>query len=383
VPVRSLALRQAVRGLFRPGNATRPVVVTLAAALTVILTIGLLERTLDARFVQSYPEDAPNLFFLDLQPGQRADFERTLGVRAEFFPVVVAQVTAVNGAAVDRERERRRPRDNFGRDFYLTYRETLLADEEISQGRALFDPGIAGPQVSVLEEVLAMAPVGIGDRLTFRVQGVPVEAVVSSIRRRTEASPRPFFYFVFPTAVLGEAPQTVFAAARVPRGEAVAAQNRVAVAFPNVSVIDVGATAAQAAALIGRVSRVVRLFTLLGIAAGLLITVSSVLATRRARLREAVYYRMLGAGSAFVLRVFALEGAIIGVGSGLLALVFAQAITWGIATWQLDLRWYPFWGESLAAVAAMALVTVAAGLAASLPVLRRKPADYLRNAEED
>jgi putative ABC transport system permease protein len=333
--------------------------------------------------VQSYPEDAPNLFFIDLQPGQRADFERTLGVSAEFFPVVVAQVTAVNGAAVDRERERRKPRDNFSRDFYLTYRETLLGDEELARGRTLFDSRIAGPQVSVLEEVLDMAPIGIGDRLTFRVQGVPVEAAVSSIRRRTEASPRPFFYFVFPTADLGEAPQTVFAAARVPKGEAVAAQNRVAVAFPNVSVIDVGATAAQAAALIGRVSRVVRLFTLLGIAAGLLITVSSVLATRRARVREAVYYRMLGARSAFVLRVFALEGALIGVGSGLLALVFAQAITWGIATWQLDLRWYPFWGESLAAVAAMALVTVAAGLAASLPVLRRKPADYLRNAEED
>ena len=55
LPVRALPLRQALRGLFRPGNATRPVIVTLAAALTVILTIGLLERTIDAQFVQSYP----------------------------------------------------------------------------------------------------------------------------------------------------------------------------------------------------------------------------------------------------------------------------------------------------------------------------------------
>ena len=327
LPVRTLPLRQALRGLFRAGNATRSVMVTLTAALTVILTIGLLERTLDAQFVQSYPACAPSLFFLDLQPEQLRDFSMTLAAPAEFFPVVVAQVVAVNGVVVDREKEHQRPRDNLGRDFYLTYRETLLGDEEITRGRALFDAGIAGPQVSVLEEVLEMVALNIGDRIAFNVQGVPLEATVSSIRRRTDASPRPFFYFVFQTAVLEKAPQTVFAAARVPKGGTIAAQNRVAAAFPNVSIIDVGAAATQVAGVVGRLSRIIRSFTLLGIVAGLLITASSVLATRRDRLREAVQYRILGAGSRFVLLVFTLEGALVGLASGLLALVFSQAIT--------------------------------------------------------
>ncbi len=381
--VRALPLRQALRGLFRPGNATRPVIVTLSAALTVILTIGLLQRTIDAQFVQSYPPAAPNLFFLDLQPAQLREFTTTLGAPAEFFPVVVAQVAAINGAVVDREKEHKKPRDNLGRDFYLTYRETLFADEELARGPALFDPGIAGPQVSILEEVLEMAELKIGDRIAFRVQGVPLDAVVSSIRRRTDASPRPFFYFVFQTAVLGKAPQTVFAAARIPKAETIPAQNRVAAAFPNVSVVDIGAAAAQASTLIGRLSRIIRFFTLLGIAAGLLITASSVLATRRARLLEAVYYRMLGARSRFVLQVFVLEGAIVGLASGILALAFAQAITWGIATWRLNLRWHPFWASSLAVVAATILVIVAVGLAASLPVLRRRPADFLRSSPDE
>jgi putative ABC transport system permease protein len=379
--VSALPLRQALRGLFRPGNATRPVIVTLAAALTVILTIGLLERTLNAQFVQSYPADAPSLFFLDLQPEQLGAFAQTLGVPAQYFPVVVAQVDAINGVAVDREMERQRSRDNLGRDFYLTYRETLLADEALSRGASLFDPAVAGPQVSILEEVLEMAALKIGDRVTFRVQGVPVEAVVSSVRRRTDASPRPFFYFVFPTAVLAQAPQTVFAAARVPKGETIRLQKRVDAAFPNVSVVDVGAAASQAAALIGRVSRIIRFFTLLGIAAGLLITASSVLATRRARIVEAVHYRILGASSRFVLKVFVLEGTLVGLASGLLALAFAQAITWAIATWRLNLTWHPFWGSSLSVVAATTLITVGVGLAASLPVLRHRPADYLRGIE--
>jgi len=196
-------------------------------------------------------------------------------------------------------------------------------------------------------------------------------------------SPRPFFYFVFQTAVLGKAPQTVFAAARVPQAEAIPAQNRVVAAFSNVSVVDIGAAGAQAATLIGRLSGIIRLFTLLGIVAGLLITASSVLATRRARLLEAVHYRILGARSRFVLQVFALEGALVGLASALLSLVFAQAITWGIATWRLKLIWHPFWCLSLAVVALTTLITVGVGLAASLPVLRHRPADFLRSAEDE
>lgn len=382
LPIRSLALRQAVRGLFRPGNATRPVIITLTAALSVILAIGLVERNLEEAFVRSYPKDAPNLFLLDIQPGQREAVGELLGPAAEFYPIVTAQVIAVNGRTLDREKERQRARDNFGRDFYLTYRTTLLPDERLSSGPSLFDPAVEGPQVSLLEEVLEMGDLGLGDRITFRIQGVPLEATVTSLRRRTESSPRPFFYFVFPPELLAEAPQTIFASVRTDRLRTVEVQNRVAAAFPNVSIIDAGAAAEQVGGIIARVSRIVGFFTLLGIAAGLLITVSSVLATRRARIREAVYYRVLGGTTSFVLRVFTLEGTLLGLASGALALLFSQGITWVIAVWKLDIPYHPYWMRSLAAIGAVTALTVLAGLAASGRVLRQRPAEHLRERED-
>ena len=74
-----LALRQAVRGLFRTGNATRSTIITLSASLSLIFTIFLVEQNLDAAFVRSYPQNAPNLFFIDIQPDQVADFAETIG----------------------------------------------------------------------------------------------------------------------------------------------------------------------------------------------------------------------------------------------------------------------------------------------------------------
>ncbi len=96
--LRSLPLRQALRGLFRPRNPTRAIIITLSASLAVLFCIFLVEQTLDASFVASYPEDAPNVFFVDIQPDQVEEFRSALGEESEYFPVIRSTVAAVNGS---------------------------------------------------------------------------------------------------------------------------------------------------------------------------------------------------------------------------------------------------------------------------------------------
>jgi putative ABC transport system permease protein len=136
--IKPLPARQALRGLFRPRNATRSIIVTLAASLAVLFTIYLIERNLDASFVESYPDDAPNLFFIDIQPDQLEAFARTLGYQADYFPVVRATIRAVNDQPLNREVERERDGDNLARTFSLTYRDHLLEGESLLDGQSLF-----------------------------------------------------------------------------------------------------------------------------------------------------------------------------------------------------------------------------------------------------
>lgn len=375
---RRLVPRLVVRGLERPGSGTLVTLTTLVTSLAAILALHLVELNLDRTFVRSFPADAPNLFFIDIQAAQRADFVRELGVPAELHPVVRARVAAVNGVPIDRERERASRRDNLAREFNLTWRAALLEDEVVSAGPGLFDPAYAGPQVSVLEEVLEMRDLRLGDRVTFTVGGVPLEARITSLRRRSRSSVRPFFYFVLPPAQLRDAPQTLFAAARAPRGEAPALQARLAARFPNVSAVDVSETVQVLAGVMARLSGIARFFAWFSIAAGLLIVTSAVLATRHARLRESVYYRVLGARRAFVLRVFAAEHLALGAAAAALALAFAEAAGWLICRFGFRIDFHPFPGALLATAGGTALVVLATGLAGSLPALRVRPAVFLR-----
>ena len=376
--LRSLVPRQALRGLFRPRNATRAIVITLSAALGVLFAIFLIEQNLRASFVQSYPPDAPNVFFLDIQPDQLDAFRSALGMEADYVPTVRAALEAVNGqppAFNPRRRPRREWRRRSGRgseqdsaasenqrrtpQYTLTYRDRLQEGESVVAGPGLFDPGDPGPQVSVLKETMDRRGLHLGDKLTFNVQGVPIEATVRSVRAQNSDSVQPFFSFVFQPQVLADAPQTLFTGIRVPQGEIAGLQNRMVAQFPNVTVIDATATIAAFAAVVDRITRVVRFFALFSILAGLLIVVSSVYATRLARVQEAVYYKVLGATSRFVLRVFALENVFLGLISGLLAVLMAQVAAWLIMKYLFELDYQPFPIPSVLLVALTVLAVTA------------------------
>lgn len=383
LPIPALLWRLAVKGLFRPHNATKPILLTLTAALSLIFSISLLEQNLDAAFVQSYPPEAPNLFFLDIQPGQQAEFAKVLGRPAIYYPLVRARVKAINGEKIDRRREQEHRRDNLGREFHLTYRNYLLADETLVQGTTLFRSDWPGPQVSLLDTVVGMKAVAIGDTITFAIQGVPLQARVASIRRRSKAGPTPFFYYVFQPEVLHSAPQTFFTAVRVERGEIGTVQKTMVGKFPNVSVVDMTETAAIFGRILHKLSTIVRFFTIFSMAAGGLILVSAILATRLARIREAVYYKLLGARRGFVVRVFALEHLLLAIMSSGLALGIAEMASYLICVRQLGLAYNPRLGAMVVLVMATSLLVVLIGLMASRAILAERPAAFLLTKSEE
>jgi putative ABC transport system permease protein len=384
IKVKSLVWRQSTKGLFRPDNATHPIMITLTAALAVIFTIHVVEKNLDHAFVRSYPPDAPNLFFLDIQPEQKIDFDRALGMETRYFPVVRAKIVSINGQRIDRKKEQSKHRgDNLARTFNLTYRADLLDDEIIVSGGNLFRSDWQEPQVSVLDSVLEMHDMTVGDRLVFRIQGVPLEARVSSIRSRVKDSFKPFFYFVFEEDTLIKAPQTIFTAVKVDKDKIADLQNAIVKKFPNVSAFDMADTIATFTAVARKLADTISFFSAFSILAGMLIAVSSVFATRLSRTREAVFYRVLGARNSFVLRIFGLENFLIGSFSGLIALVVSQVAGWVVVTRVFDVVYAPFVGPIFVMILSASVLVVICGLVPSWPILRQRPLSFLREQNQE
>lgn len=136
------------------------------------------------------------------------------------------------------------------------------------------------------------------------------------------------------------------------------------------------------ARLMNRLSAVIRSLSFFSIAAGLIILVSAVYATRAERAAEAVYYKILGAGKGFILRVFALENFLIGLLSGITAMVLAQAGAFWVCHGKLDIGYRPFLLSSGLMIGATILLVILVGVAASRSIIGKRPAVYLREQTE-
>jgi putative ABC transport system permease protein len=381
--IRRMIVRQAIKGLFRQGGATRSVIVTLTASLSVIFTIYLLEQNLNSTYVKSFPPDASNLFIIDIQPGQKAAFAKFIARPLTFYPIVRARVTAINGKPIDRRAERAKHRDNLARTFNLTYRKRLLKDEKIIKGGRLFRDDWTGPQVSVLDTVVDMHKMDIGDFIQFDIQGVPLKARISSIRTRTADRLEPYFYFVFQEKTLKAAPQTIFTALRVEKQKIGLLQSRIVKRFPNVSIIDLSETLQVFARMTAQLSKIIQGFGILSIAGGILILISGMFATRAERITESVYYKILGAGKTFVRKVFSIEILILGLLSGLLALGMSQTGVFLICRFSLDIAYHPFLLPCGLIGGAALLLILGVGMVSTKPILEKKPVIYLREQPDE
>jgi putative ABC transport system permease protein len=211
------------------------------------------------------------------------------------------------------------------------------------------------------------------------VQGVPVVTVLTSTREvnwgRFEAN----FFAVFEPAALRRAPQQYVIVANVPPGEALAAMQRDVVRrYPNVSSLDLTLVKQTIGSIIDRVTLAIRFLGLFSLAMGVPVLFSAVAATRRARLREGVLLRTLGASRAQVARVLLAEYGALGALGALTGMLLSFGGAWAITRFVFDDPFDPAIGPTLLIAVGMLLLTMTIGLLTSRDVYRETPMMAIR-----
>ena len=237
----------------------------------------------------------------------------------------------------------------------------------------------SGPEVSVAEWWSERVGLGVGDSITLDIQGIPVRAVINSIRRIDWGNRRATFSFVFMPGVLEKAPQVFVAALSVQDPQArVALQQKVVARLPNVSVIDAESIFSMVQGIMDRIAVVIQFMAAFSIAVGVVILIGAIATTKFQRIREAVLLKTLGATRWVVAKVLATEYLVLGGLAGLVWVLAAGVFSWGLVTFVFEGRWDFSLPPYLAAWALTTVLILATGLINSLDVLMKKPLDVLR-----
>ncbi len=397
--------RQGLANLYRPANQTGTVVLALGFGAFLLATLFLVQHNLLREFRLGGENDSggrPNLMFFDIQPDQAQGVEELLRQSGHPgsppVPIVPMRIASLKGQPVQPfrpepdsleedgprgERGRRQPGGwAVRREYRSTYRDSLTSTERLVAGQwwdqAPKDSGEA--RISVEADLARELGVGVGDQITWNVQGVLIPTKVTSLREVNWGRFQTNFFVVFEPGVLDQAPQMMVTLARVDSAAARGAiQRRVAERYPNVSAIDLSQVQQAIEGILAKASLAVRFLALFSLAAGAIVLLGAVTTARLQRLREGVLLKTLGATRRQVLQIMVAEYTALGLLAALVSIVLSSAAGWALAKWTFDSPFQLPLPQLAGLTLLLVAITLLVGLWSSAEVLKRPPLEVLRN----
>ncbi|MDI3512728.1 MAG: putative transport system permease protein [Betaproteobacteria bacterium] len=353
----------------------------LAVGLLALVLLVLLRTDLIASWRNATPPDAPDRFVINIQPEQGDAFRQTLaqaGVeRYDWFPMIRGRLVTVNGQAVQPEQYATdRAQRLVEREFNLSHTAEKPAHNTVSAGRWTDDEADGLSVEDGLAEELGLQ---LGDRLGFDISGQIVERRITSLRKVDWGSMRVNFFVIFPVSSLPEVPVTYISAFRAPAGD-LRFDNALVRQYPNITNVDMSQTIGQVQRVLGQVIRAVEFLFGFALAAGLVVLLATITATRGEREREFAVLRAVGAGSVLLRRVQRIELLGVGLLAGFLASVVAVIVGWALAKYAFQFSWQPPLLVPLAGSLAGGLLALGAGWWTLRGILRTPVVDTLRKA---
>ena len=385
----SFPARQSLLNLFRPQNQTLVLVLAIGVGAFLISTLYFTKDVLLAQAQVENRSDSPNMILLDVQNEQQLQVANTITSQQlqvlSDIPIVTMRVQSIEGRTTNELRNDSTSQVSrwvLQHEFRVTYRDSLLSSESLEEGEWISQVSQSGTvPISIDTNFAEDAKVGVGDELSFNVQGVMLNTVVASIRSVDWSRMQMNFSIVFPKGVLEAAPQFRVITTRVQDDEASATlQQELVRKFPNLSIIDLRQVIAVVEGLLDKISWLINFMAFFSVITGLIVLVGAVRTSKFQRIKESVLLRTLGARSNQILKILALEYfflGVLGTLSGiLLSLISSQLLAWLVFDTAFAPSLFPF----LVLAPVIVLLVMIIGLANSRSVIKSPPLEVLRNS---
>ncbi len=381
-------LRIALANLHRPGAQTGALVTALGFGLAAFVTLAAIQTSLDANIMARVPQRAPDYFVLDVPKARGAEFVAAVDKVAPSAKVRL--VPALRGAILAYGPESAMTRVADMKEipeeaWPLRGERGLTYSDEVPEGNVVtagkwWPKAYAGePLVSIDEKLAQALNLKIGDELTIGLLGVERTARIASLRRIDWDSMGFNYVLVFSPNAIEDAPHNLAATINLPkntpRGDLLRSLVR---AFPASSVIEVGGVLTQARDLLRQVSLAILAAASVAVLAGIAVLLGAIAAARTSRVYDNVILRVLGASRRQLLVLQLAEYALLATVLAGVALALGSGIAWLVVVKLFGFEWLPNWTEVMAVLGLGLALVIGFALAASLPLLRAKPAQALR-----
>lgn len=377
-----LALQLALAGLQQSHSPLRAALLSLGAALTLLVACTLVVAALLRTVNETVPDRAPALVFYDVQTEQ-IDTLRTVMAQSpglqqvQTAPLVLGRLVGVNGQALRDSADDERVLE--ARDEHkLSSRSGNIDDVVITRGAWWPATHRGAPLVAMEDREADELGLQVGDRLQFDILGTLVDAQLVAIYSQRRLQARLWLEAIFSDGVLDPFISRHVGAAYMPPDQALSALDRLAAVAPNIASVRTESLLQETRTLMGRASSGLALVAGVCLAASLLVLASVVAANRSRQIYDATVMHALGARLSTLRAVLLWEYLVLALVTAGFASVAGAALATALLVWRLEINPAGLYWSGVLTACAVSVVSL--GLAARylLGQMRLNPAALLR-----
>lgn len=381
---KSLELRLAISNLHRPGAATTSAIMSLGLGLTLLVTLMLIDKNLVQQLNKELPDLAPSFFFVDIQQQQMDRFQSVITATADVgtftkVPMLRGRIVKLKNVDVEKLDPPAGARWVLRGDRGITYSQVLPKGSSLVTGK-WWDQKYSGtPLVSFTHDLAELLGLSIGDTITVNVLGRNITAKIANTRAVEWRSFGINFVMVFSPHTLKGAPHSYLSTVSLPQSGELKLLEVISTQFSNVTSIRVRDVLGAINALLEKLTMAIRAASSLSFSAAIVVLAGAIATGRRVRTYDAVVLKTLGATRKVLLWSYCLEYGILGLFSGIFALLAGTLGAYLIVEYVLDVRFQFFPGMAVVVTVLAGVGTVVVGLISSWRILAAKPAAILRS----
>ncbi|TVT61012.1 MAG: FtsX-like permease family protein [Azoarcus sp. PHD] len=375
-------LRIALSGLYRPDSPLRPTLLSLGSALTLLVASTLVVHALLLTIEETVPERAPALVFYDIGAAQKDEFRALVEAspslsQLDLAPLVLGRLAGVGDEALRDSTDARRRLEASDEQKMSTLQNNF--DQVVVTRGNWWPDDYRGPALVAMEDREAdQLGLKVGDTLQFDIMGERVSAKLAAIYAQKRFQSRLWLEAIFSDGVLDPFITRYVGMAYMDAGEAVAAQNRIAAAQPNVVTVRTAMLLDEARAILTRAAAALSAVGGVTLVASLLVLVSVVAASRVRQIYLATLLHTLGARVGAIRAALHLEYLLLALVTTVFATAVGSALAGLLLHYRLQLDTALGWWIGGLVAAVVSTVALSLGAHHLMRQLRLSPAVLLR-----
>ena len=339
-------LEIARKSLIRPDTFAKSIVISFSIGLALLITLNIIEESLDYKISNTINKQAPNYFLIDIQPNQ---INQVKAMTSKFIgedslnaqPMLRGRVTSINNIKVENLKINKDVNWVLKRDRAFSWSNKTPKNVKIISGK-WWPQDYTGPLLlSIGDKVAKGLNVKIGDKIEVNILGRNFEAEIFNTREIIWQNMDINFIFILSKNKIQNAPHSWIATTTTANKEMNNTLiEKIVSNFSNISSVSVKETYVAIKSILNLLITIVNSIALVTLLSGVIVLAGILNVSKKDKLYEVAIFKILGASPKKIIFLWLQEFLIIGLMASLISILIGMSVSFILVNYIFQIDYY-------------------------------------------